>query len=132
MPNRFQYLGDPLFLAGLSLLALNEFVLKPHSMAVFLHHHFNDLLLIPCALPILLWLHRRLGLRTADGPPDMGEISLHLLVWCALFELAGPILSRQSTGDWRDVTVYCIGGVVAWGIWNRSSLGNTAPNTPAS
>jgi len=132
MRHRFQYLADPLFLTALGLLALNEGVLKRISEAAFLHHHFNDLLLIPCALPVLLWLHRRLGLRGTDAPPEAGEITLHLILWCALFEGIGPVLSRHSTGDWRDVLVYWLGGVIAWGIWNRSRIGNVQSTAPAS
>ncbi len=118
MPRRFQYVSDPFFLSALGVFALNQFVLKPHFGEAFLHHHFNDLLLIPCALPLILWVHRRLGLRDPDRPPTGGEILLHLAVWCLLFEVAGPHLMNHVTGDWRDMVAYCLGGLAAWAGWN--------------
>jgi hypothetical protein len=118
MPRRFQYLTDPLFLAALGGFSVNQLVLKPHLSKPFLHHHFNDLLLIPCALPILLWLHHRLGLRPSDGPPSGTEVALHLAVWCLLFEVAGPHLMNHATGDLWDVLAYCLGGAIAWAGWN--------------
>jgi len=36
--------------------------------------HFNDLLLIPCALPTVLLLQRWCKLRSHDEPPRPGEI----------------------------------------------------------
>lgn len=115
----FAYLRDPLFLAGCALYALNRWLVKPHVHGAFLHSWFNDLLLIPCALPPLLLVHRALRLRTHDAPPTWPEIGLHLLFWSWLFEWAGPHLFQRATGDLFDVAAYVSGGLVAWAWWNR-------------
>lgn len=122
MPHPFQYLRDPLFLVALALLGVNQLLLKPQFATPFLHYHFNDLLLIPCALPPLLWIHRLLDLRATNLPPSGSEVILHLLVWCVLFEAAGPYLMNHATGDWRDVLAYCGGGLLAWSAWNTRLL----------
>ena len=44
-------LRDPLFLVAFAAYALNRWVLKPHTHSVFIHGYFNDLWLIPAALP---------------------------------------------------------------------------------
>jgi hypothetical protein len=113
----FRYLCDPLFVAGCLAYGLNRFWLKPHLHSAFLHSYFNDLLLIPCALPPLLWLHRRLGLRRHDGAPTVMEVSGHLLVWSLLFEWIGPHWMPGKTGDPWDVAAYVIGGILAWLGW---------------
>jgi hypothetical protein len=118
----FQYLRDPLFLGGCVLYALNRWLLKPHLHQVFLNAWFNDLLLIPCALPPLLWMHRLLKLRGHDAPPSAAEIGLHLAFWSLLFEWWGPHLFRHATGDWLDVAAYVVGGIAAWGWWNRNRI----------
>lgn len=113
---RFAYGLDPLCLVGCAAYILNRWWVKPQVAGRFLHGHFNDLWLIPCALPPLLWLHRRLGWRTHDAPPQWSEIALHLVFWAVLFEGIGPRLMPRVTGDPWDVAAYAVGGVLA-GIW---------------
>lgn len=89
--------------------------------SVFLRGYFNDVLLIPCALPLVLWLHRRLGLRAHDAAPQWGEIFFHLVVWSVLFEAIGPHIMRGVTGDPWDVVAYCAGGIVSGWWWRREA-----------
>ncbi|HEY0456626.1 MAG TPA: hypothetical protein VGE41_09650 [Verrucomicrobiae bacterium] len=119
---QFRYIRDPLFLICCGLYALNRFWLKPHWHSVFLVSWFNDVLLIPCALPPLLGLHRWLKLRSHDAPPTRGEVGLHLLFWSILFEWIGPHIFPHTTGDIWDVVAYTAGGVLAWFWWNRAAL----------
>lgn len=114
--SRFGYLRDRLFLLCCALYSLNRWLIKPHVHSAFFRNHFNDLLLIPCALPPVLLAQRRLGLRANDGMPTSVEIALHLVVWSILFEVAGPHIFRWAVGDPRDVLAYAAGGVLA-GLW---------------
>lgn len=84
--------------------------------------HFNDMLLIPCALPPLLLMQRWLRLRTTDQPPTWGEIALYTVFWSILFEVVGPYLISRATGDPWDVVVYFVGGIGAGLWWNRQNL----------
>ncbi len=119
---RFDYLRDPLFLGCSSLYAVNRWLVKPHVHNSFLRFHFNDLLLIPCALPPLLLIQRGLRLRTHDKPPTPGEISLYVATWAILFEVVGPHFVRRATGDIRDVVAYFCGAVLAGVWWHRDSI----------
>ncbi len=116
---RFRYLRDPLFLAGCGVYALNRWLIKPHIHAGFFHSHFNDLWLIPCALPLILWLHRRLGLRSHDNAPQIVEIAAHFVFWSALFEWIGPKFVPHTTGDPLDVMAYAVGAILAGLWWHR-------------
>ncbi|HTA30608.1 MAG TPA: hypothetical protein VK731_08975, partial [Candidatus Cybelea sp.] len=60
---RFGYVFDLLFLVCCALYASNRWLIKPHCHLAFFHNWFNDVLLIPCALPPLLLAHRWLRLR---------------------------------------------------------------------
>jgi hypothetical protein len=113
---RVGYWHDPLCLLCCGLYALNRWVVKPHVNSPFMHGQFNDCLLIPCALPLVLWMQRRLGLRDHDGFPTAGENLFHVVVWSILFEAIGPHIMRV-TGDVRDVVAYAAGGLVAWWWW---------------
>ncbi|HSH96261.1 MAG TPA: hypothetical protein VK968_19095 [Roseimicrobium sp.] len=117
---RFNYLRDRLFLGACVLYVVNRFLIKPLFHTGFLHSHFNDLWLIPCALPPILWLHRRLGLRTEDEPPRISEIAFHLCFWSLLFEWIGPNMVPHATGDLMDVVAYAAGSLFAgvWWNWN--------------
>lgn len=119
--NSFRYWRDKLFLLGCSLYTLNRWGIKPHVHNSFLHGYFNDVLLIPCALPLLLWFQRRLGLRSHDQAPTAGEIALYLGVWSILFEVIGPHLMRRATGDPYNVVAYVVGGVPAGIWWHRGT-----------
>ena len=113
---RFAYLRDPLCLLACALYALNRWWLRDHVGGAFLAGHFNDLLFIPAALPLALWVQRRLGLRPHDLPPRWREIGLHLLVWSLAAEAIMPQLTARATGDWRDAVAYAAGAVAA-GCW---------------
>lgn len=89
----------------------------------FFHGYFDDLLLIPAALPALLWVQRKLGLRPDDGPPRWQEIALHLFAWGVMAEFVAPHVFASATGDWRDLVAYSVGAVAA-GAWWRI---NAAP-----
>lgn len=115
---RFAYWRDPLFLTACAFYALNRWLVKPHVHSPFLRGQFNDCLLIPCALPLVLWMQRQLGLRWHDEFPAFDEISLHLVVWSVLCAVIGPHLMRV-TGDVWDVVAYTGGALVAW-LWWRS------------
>jgi hypothetical protein len=56
---RFAYLRDRLFLTACAAYAVNRLWLKHTLPGWFLHSYFNDLLLIPAALPLVLWIQRR-------------------------------------------------------------------------
>jgi len=116
--NRFGYARDPLFLTGCALYALNRWWIKQHIHSAFFTGQFNDLLLIPCALPLILWVHRRLGWRAHDAPPTAAEVALHVAVWSIVCEVVGPHWVR-TTGDPWDVVAYAGGGLLAWIWWHR-------------
>ncbi len=122
----FRYWRDPLCLAACAAYALNRWLLKPHfamgAMGPFMRGHFNDCLLIPAALPLVLWLQRRLALRTHDGAPTGGEIFLHLAIWAFIAEGAGPFLTHHGTADWRDVLSYSAGAAVSYVLWSRREI----------
>lgn len=122
--HRFRYLRDPLFLAGCAAYALNRWLIKPYLPSGFLHSHFNDLLLLPCALPPILWLHRQLGLRAHDQAPTGWEITLHLIFWSALFEWLGPKFVSHTTADPLDIVAYLVGAVLAGVWWQRDHWWN--------
>ena len=117
----FGYWRDPLFLLGCASYALNRWVLKAQLHSDFMQGQFNDLWLIPCALPLVLWVQRLLGLRTHDLPPTGFEIIFHLAVWSVLFEVIGPRV-LPVTGDLLDVFAYLVGGLFAAIWWHRPSV----------
>ncbi len=117
----FGFQRDGLFLVGCAAYACNRLCLKETVASPFFRGYFNDLWLIPCALPLVLWLHRRLGWR-GEVPPSLAEVAGHLVLWSLLFEWWGPRLMRHATGDLLDVGCYWMGGLVAWAWWNRAAL----------
>jgi len=119
---RFRYVLDGLSLASISGYAVNRWLFKPHVSTGFLRDHFNDLLLIPAALPVVLWLQRKFRLRDHDLPPTWGEIMMHLTVWSIICEGIGPLWLHHGTADYRDVIAYAAGGILSCLWWHRRSI----------
>lgn len=115
---KYGYARDPVCLISCALYAANRWCLPTACKGPFLLNHFDDLLLIPAALPLVLWLQRRLGLRTADTPPAWREVLLHLAVWSLAAEVVGPHLFAHAQGDVWDVVAYTAGAVVATAVWS--------------
>jgi hypothetical protein len=117
--SRFRYALDPLCLEACVAYLVGRFWLRARFPDTFWDYHFTDLLLIPAALPLLLWVQRRLGLRIHDARPSWAEIGLHLAVWSVAAELIAPHLVYSATGDWGDVLAYSAGAVAAGAWWSR-------------
>jgi hypothetical protein len=115
----FRYGLDPVFLVCALLYAINRASVAPRWGAVvpFLTSHFGDVLLIPCALPVLLWLQRTAGQRTHDLPPTSGEIGGTLILWAVLFEVIFPRFVGRGVGDPLDVLAYACGALLASFAW---------------
>lgn len=119
--SRFGYLRDTMFLVAMSGYVINRWLLKPSLLSPFLHGHLADLLLMPAALPVVLWVQRLVGLREHDLAPSWAEMGLHLVVWSLICEFIGPHWLHHGTADGWDVVAYAVGGVVACLWWNRSA-----------
>ena len=122
----FRYVLDPLCLGCCALYALNRWGIKPHTHLALFQFWFNDVLLMPCALPPVLLAQRWLGLRTHDAAPTVGEILGHLAFWSVLFEVIGPHWMRHATGDPLDVVAYVLGALLAGAWWQRERFLSTA------
>lgn len=120
---RFGYVRDPLCLAACALYVLNRTWWRAQIGGGFLTGYFNDLLLIPAALPLVLWVQRRIGVRANDQPPRWREIALHLAVWSIVAEGIMPHFIARATGDWRDVVAYAAGAIVAGVCWQQGGVG---------
>jgi ubiquinone/menaquinone biosynthesis C-methylase UbiE len=127
---RFGFVFDPLFLLCCALYAANRWWIKPHCHIAFFHNWFNDLLLIPCALPPVLLIQYWLGLRPHDSAPTFGEVAAHVVGWSVLFEVIGPHI-LPTTGDPWDAVAYACGGAAAWGWW-RLSYGRRSASDAAN
>lgn len=118
--NRFRYGRDPLCLVACAGYSLNRWLLPLAWKGTFLRGYFSDTLLIPAALPLLLWIQRRAGLRTADNRPDWREILLHLTVWSIAAEIIAPHYFTHATGDPWDFAAYAGGALLSGLIWHSA------------
>lgn len=97
----------------------NRWLLPAAWKTGFLRDYFDDLLLIPAALPLLLGLERWLGTRRNAGPPRWAEIALVVALWSIAAEAVAPRLTARAVGDAWDVVAYTAGALAAGLWWNR-------------
>jgi len=127
--NRFGYLHDRLFEFSLAAYAVNRLVIRPHLAGFlhshlqwawpFLHSHFDDLLLMSAALPVVLWIQRLTGLRKHDLPPTWAEMFSHLAIWSVMCKIVGPVYCHIGVADPWDILFFTGGGLAACHWWNR-------------
>jgi len=128
----FGFLQDRLFIFSLTAYAFNRLLIRPHFgwffqahgqwLWPFLHSHFDDLLLMPAALPVMLWLQRQLDSRKHDRPPGWREMFAHLAIWSFMCKVVGPLYLHIGVADPWDVLFFATGGVAACLWWNRRTL----------
>ena len=117
--NRFRYALYPLCVLSCAGYAANRWIVPFAWKGWFLRNYFDDTLFIPAALPLMLWLYRRLGLRSGDARPEWSEIIFHLVVWSIAAEVIAPRFFAHAVGDPWDVAAYAAGALVAGLVWNR-------------
>jgi membrane-associated PAP2 superfamily phosphatase len=115
--SRFRYARDPLCVLACAGYATNRWLLPLSLKGFFLRNYFDDTLLIPAALPLLLWVHYRFGWRPGAAKPAWSEILLHFAVWSVAAEVVAPHLFAHATGDPWDVVAYAGGAVVSGVLW---------------
>lgn len=67
-------------------------------------------------MPIVLWIMRKLHLRSHDSPPRAFGIVVPLLFWSFVFEIWLPQLHLPGTpfvSDANDIFYYALGALVA-------------------
>lgn len=124
METQFRYIRDPVFVVSVSLYLITKFIILENGIFKpgFIASYFNDFLLVPVVLPILLFFCKKLNLRLVDIPPTFLELIIPLLIWSALFEFIFPYFIPKGTADLLDILFYFLGGFLSWMIWNKSHL----------
>ncbi|MCU0705338.1 MAG: hypothetical protein MUF18_15305 [Fimbriiglobus sp.] len=116
----FRYLRDPLFLACVGVYLVNRLVLKRVWEMGFFHESLNDLICLPFWVPVMLWVMRKVKLRRHDGPPEVMEVVIPLVVWAWVFEVILPAtdwFGRYCVADERDILWYAVGAAGGWAWW---------------
>lgn len=115
----FLYWRDGLFQLSVFAYLVNKFVFKAIYSGGFCHAYLNDLLCISFNLPPILWLLRRMGIRTHDRRPARAEIAIAVVAFSLVFEVWLPMLpihSRYIYGDPWDALCYALNGAAS-GLW---------------
>lgn len=118
------FLGDPVFIVATLLLVLNTLFFRPFWSGSFSFFacYWNDVLLIPVALPPVLWLQNLLHWREPRPRPGCREIIFHLVLWSLLLEGIFPFIFHHGTSDPLDVLAYASGALIAFFFWHFSRL----------
>lgn len=83
--------------------------------------YFNDLFLVPVALPVALYLTKLLKFR-GNHHPTLSEIFTCLIIWSVIFEYISPKYFDKGVADVCDVLAYSVGAVVSFIIWRLSNV----------
>jgi hypothetical protein len=116
----FRYLKDPLFLTCFAAYWLHRIARQWSCTSLLSEAYLNDVVCVGFWVPIVLWAHRKLGLRTHDAVPEGFEIVIPAITWALVFEVvlpASPWWSPYAVADPNDVCCYFVGGLTAMVFW---------------
>ena len=116
----FAYLKDPLFLICFGVYWAHRLLARFDLSTPFLRAYLNDVICAPFWIPILVWVIKKLKLRSHDQPPGTAEIVLPLLIWTVLFEVVLPAQQAwkiPTVADPFDVLAYWLGALVSVLFW---------------
>lgn len=105
------------------MYSANSLWVRPAFGGPFRTGTLNDLLLIPAALPWLLWSMERMSLREKNLFPTGLEIFVCTAVWAVVIEGLLPLLLPRATAEWMDAVAYAAGGLFAWLWWKAIARG---------
>jgi hypothetical protein len=99
--------------------------MKPYFSNWFSRDYLNDVICIPFWVPIMLFMMKKIRLRSTDVPPTASEILIPLIIWSWVFEAWLPFtktFKHLATSDYLDIFSYTVGAFFAaifWKIWYR-------------
>lgn len=119
-PINLHLLKDPFWMVSIACYAFHKCWQLVSPGSGWMDHYWNDLWMLPCALPMILSLYVVLGLREPTACPTWAEILWHGVLWGLMAEFVGPLLFKHSVGDPWDLLAYAVGGVVFFCRWHFS------------
>jgi len=111
---KFRYAADPLCIAAVAIYVIQRWIFSHPALRGW----FSDVLFLPAAIPIFLWMERKFGLRMHDRKPSLAEVGGLFLVWSLAAEGIAPLLFQHCTADPLDIVAYAAGGLFAWFWWS--------------
>lgn len=119
MSDEWRAWRDPLFWLAVVAYCFSRGLAAVGVAVGFFRNYFNDLLLIPVALPLVLEAHHGLRWRRRGPAPSWQEVVLHAAVWSVVCEGVGPAWLHRGTADPWDVVCYAAGAAPAVLWWRR-------------
>lgn len=105
-------LWNPVFLAASLAYLVNRFLLSWLELRPYQVPYLNDVLCLPVALTLALFLHQRLFPSTARQRLHPGQVVFAFLYFSLCFEAILPALSGKYTRDAWDLVAYAAGGLI--------------------
>lgn len=100
------------------LFLLNRVLETQGWSAEFLRSWLDDVLVLPLALGLALWLHRRGGRPPSWTIPGF-QVILSVILYAVVFELVLPARLGGATADFWDLPAYAAGGSLFHFVLNR-------------
>ncbi|MGV3642182.1 MAG: hypothetical protein ACO1NZ_16780 [Adhaeribacter sp.] len=103
---------NPLFLVSSGAYLVNRFLLSWLELRQYQVPYLNDVLCLPVALTLALFLQQRLFPASARQRLHPGQVVFAFLYFSVFFEGLLPAYSRQYTLDAWDLAAYALGGII--------------------
>ncbi len=109
---------EPFWIFSLACYAVHRWWQWASPSPGWMSNHWNDIWMLPCAVPLVTRMYAALNLRASTAPPSLSEIVWLGLLWSVMAECLAPLWFTRSTGDPLDVLAYGLGGFMLWLRWH--------------
>ena len=123
-----QVLLNPLFLVCSGAYLVNRFLLSWLELRQYQVPYLNDVLCLPVALTLALFLQQRIFPASARQRLHPGQVVFAFLYFALYFEGLLPVFSRQYTRDGWDLAAYALGGIIFYFGCNPKVRGKPDPS----
>ena len=110
------------FITGcLTWLAVHAARTTGHPLP-YINSYICDAFAVPVIGNLALWFQRVFIIKNNYYVQSAAQVMFLVVYMSLFFEWLLPMVSKIYTADWRDVLLYCIGGVFFYFVMNKPVL----------
>jgi hypothetical protein len=110
---------NPVFLVCLFIFGVHYGLVRLGFSVPVLQHYLNDLLCLPLALSVTLFLQRSFFYRHSAYVLTAYQVGLAAAYFSLAFEVIFPLFMKRYTADILDVVAYSVGGFIFYKFINH-------------
>jgi hypothetical protein len=112
-------LRNPWFIVGCLVWLIVQIARMLRHPVPWLNGYITDLFAVPVIANLGLWMQRVFIIKSDYYVLSRAQVIFIVVYMSLLFEWLLPMISKIYTADWKDVLLYCAGGLFFYFVMNK-------------